>query len=64
MSRTYHEQSPESVVEEDDCGSQKHGDAYEFVELRPRETHVLAILLLRCANIYLDKLTIVVNSYE
>lgn len=30
---TYHEQSPEGVVEKDERGSHKHGDAYEFVKL-------------------------------
>lgn len=30
----YHEQGPEGVVEEDDRGSQKHGDAYKLVKLR------------------------------
>lgn len=29
----YHEQGPEGVVEEDDRGSQKHGDAYKLVKL-------------------------------
>lgn len=33
---TYHEQSPEGVVEEDDRGSHEHGDAYEFVKLCAR----------------------------
>lgn len=32
----YHEQGPEGVVEKDNRGSQQHGDAHEFVELRDR----------------------------
>lgn len=32
--KKYHEQSPEGIVEEDDRGSHKHGDAYEFVKLQ------------------------------
>lgn len=30
---TYHEQSPEGVVEKDKRGCHKHGDAHEFVKL-------------------------------
>lgn len=31
---TYHEQSPEGVVKENNRGSHEHGGAYEFVKLR------------------------------
>lgn len=33
---SYHEQSPEGVVEKDKRGCHKHGDAYEFVKLLER----------------------------
>lgn len=38
----YHEQGPEGVVEEDDRGGHKHGDAHEFVKLRTWEGDGLA----------------------
>ena len=31
--KTHHQQSPDSVVEEDEGGGHEHGEAYEFVEL-------------------------------
>lgn len=45
---TYHEQSPEGVIEEDNRGSHEHGGAYEFVKLRwAARERVLATFLLR-----------------
>ena len=38
----YHKQGPEGVVEEDDRGGHKHGDAHEFVKLRTWERATLA----------------------
>lgn len=31
--RTYHQQGPDGVVQEDDRGGHEHGEADEFVEL-------------------------------
>lgn len=41
--KTYHEQSPEGVVEENNRGSHEHGGAYEFVKLRCAKEMMLAI---------------------
>lgn len=40
--QTYHKQGPEGVVEEDDRGGHKHGDAHEFVKLRTWRENGLA----------------------